>query len=507
MFEMSFESKLVPTSEQREIISLAKTGKNLSILAFAGAAKTTTLEMIADEIHHSSLYIAFNATIANEARKKFPSHVECRTGHSLAYEAIVKGSSFAKRGKIAGYYDYNEIGEILTPFTKYLPKEDKFAFCLKVVEIIKDFCNSDLKEINLKKLELFQDSSELELEILTQAGIYLWNEYINPKSKYKITHDVYFKLWHLSEPDLSKYKTIYIDEFQDTNPVLLDIILKQNNSQLIVVGDNFQSIYGWRGAVNAFENLPKSWNNAVLTESFRFPQEIADYANNLIIPLGAKNEVKGRGKGVSNETQAILCRTNFTIFNHMLDLTLQEKTFETSIDTGDLFSALYTASTLRFTRKDSIPDFGKWPHKQISTYKSYKELIEDQNPEIKKIVQLLDLCISNGGVHQVITRIKQFLITPKMKEENPDFDGEIFLSTGHKAKGLEFDIVTISDDFLPYYNDEEDPDETFKNWIKSQNANLLYVALTRAKSKLILSDEMLFFIRNFSYRMELINEL
>jgi hypothetical protein len=48
---------------------------------------------------------------------------------------------------------------------------------------------------------------------------------------------------------------LYVDEFQDTTPCVLDIVMNQhsNGMKVVMVGDARQAIYGWRGAVNAMK--------------------------------------------------------------------------------------------------------------------------------------------------------------------------------------------------------------------------------------------------------------
>ncbi len=85
-----------PTPEQALIIEAARTtSDNLIINALAGAAKTTTLEMICHAITGIPiLSLAFNKRIADEMAKRLPSHVEVRTlnalGHRVWAQAINK---------------------------------------------------------------------------------------------------------------------------------------------------------------------------------------------------------------------------------------------------------------------------------------------------------------------------------------------------------------------------------------------------------------------------------
>ncbi|MDH2406059.1 UvrD-helicase domain-containing protein [Bradyrhizobium sp. SSUT18] len=66
-------------------------------------------------------------------------------------------------------------------------------------------------------------------------------------------HDGYLKLWALSSHAIAA-DFILLDEAQDTNPVVLDVLRKQP-AQMIYVGDKYQQIYEWRGAVNAMEKI------------------------------------------------------------------------------------------------------------------------------------------------------------------------------------------------------------------------------------------------------------
>lgn len=84
------------------------------------------------------------------------------------------------------------------------------------------------------------------------------------------------------------YHTIMIDEFQDTNPMqsrLVDMLVDKQKS-LIVVGDDDQSIYGFRGAtlsnILEFKNRYPEAKEIALVKNYRSGQAILDAAYELI---------------------------------------------------------------------------------------------------------------------------------------------------------------------------------------------------------------------------------
>lgn len=70
----------------------------------------------------------------------------------------------------------------------------------------------------------------------------------------------------------SKFKFVMIDEYQDTNPVqmLITDAIAQNHDNICVVGDEKQSIYGWRGAdINVILNFQNRYQNTKVISMFR----------------------------------------------------------------------------------------------------------------------------------------------------------------------------------------------------------------------------------------------
>lgn len=99
---------------------------------------------------------------------------------------------------------------------------------------------------------------------------------------------------------------VMVDEYQDTNKLQADVVkgLVQHNNNVMVVGDDSQSIYAFRGA--NFKNImefPKLFPNVQiikLEENYRSVQSVLDFANRIndaAIEKYKKNLFTRRGTG------------------------------------------------------------------------------------------------------------------------------------------------------------------------------------------------------------------
>ena len=86
----------------------------------------------------------------------------------------------------------------------------------------------------------------------------------------------------------NKFKYIHVDEFQDTNIIQFELlkILSSKWKNIFAVGDDDQSIYGWRGAnVRNILDFDRTFPDAKvykLEQNYRSSQQILDCANRLI---------------------------------------------------------------------------------------------------------------------------------------------------------------------------------------------------------------------------------
>ena len=264
---MSVITKPRPTYEQATAIDNARLGKSFKVIAYAGTGKTTTLQMISDAMpERRGMYLAFNKAIAAEAQSKFHRQVDCRTFHSLAYRSVPRGVTDKLRlPRLSPSFIAKEYR--LEPITlrrmmggryeKYVLMPSRLASL--VANAVSHFCSTSSQYPAPRHLQapswLHPDDIDTLQKHLYPAVERRWLESIDPNHQAGIGHDIYLKLWALSEPNIPADYVLF-DEAQDADPLMLGILLKQRNTQVIYVGDAHQQIYAWRGAINAMQQLP-----------------------------------------------------------------------------------------------------------------------------------------------------------------------------------------------------------------------------------------------------------
>lgn len=466
-----------PTQQQIDILEALQNNRVMKVNAVAGSGKTSTIELLSKANVRPSLLVAFNKTIVEQARERLPDHVSCLTIHSMAYKD--HGRKLQHKLRYNTDYRINTMRSIketiswfgLEDYLMSSPAIPARTIASLAKATVSRFCDSasdfiskkDVPQAVLKDLTKNYDFDTEDLsKVIVNLAVNIWSEMINPSSQSYATHDTYLKLWSLSRPTL-EFEIIYVDEAQDINPCILKV-LEQQNCKMVYVGDQYQSIYAFRGAINAMSCVEGTTLH--LSQSWRYGEAIANIAERIL--RKHKVDVKGNPSIESNvvhllreEKYTTIFRTNSALLEYADKLISQGTSISIEIDISNFIRQVRSAVLLykgKSPTHDMFVRFNKW-----SDFLEYAE----EDIEAKRLARIA----VRSDVDRFIERLE------KVKEcKNPS----VILTTAHKSKGLEFDNVIVYNDFKFGEKDLLDMPE--------QELNLLYVACTRAKKKLQLPD-------------------
>jgi superfamily I DNA/RNA helicase len=494
-------SKQKLTDQQTAII---QSKGNLRINAVAGSGKTTTIiEYAASRPKNARiLYLAFNKSVKLEATRKFEEYgltnTKVETAHSLAYKHIV----FRYNYKIKGQgYKNSEICQLLD-IRSNGEKHAEFVIANHINKFAAYFCNSDKAKVqDLNYLDTITDANAKtfvrSFYKFIEDGTRLLLAKMD-RGDIEITHDFYLKKFQLSNPELP-YDYILFDEAQDASAAMLDVFMKQKATK-VIVGDTHQQIYGWRHAINSLDKA--NFDTLQLSTSFRFTQEIANLATEVLAWKNHLFECKpvaiaGKGAGKTDKVKATIARTNLGLLLNAIDfITDNSKVkhiyFEGNINSytyGDDGTSLYDVLNLYNGKHDRIRDQLVGSMKDIDDLEEYVEKTEDH-----QLATMIEIVREYGNeVHGIIKSLKEL----HTGDENRN-KAEMIFSTVHRAKGMEYDVVHLVNDFiteskLKDLKEKHKNDKTaaFDTARLSEEINLLYVAITRTRNKLFIPETLL----------------
>lgn len=436
----------------------------------AGSGKSAVLfGYAASHPDERILYLVFGAQNALEAKKKLSTlnltHVRAMTCHSLALEHLDSGLKKAKTIRNRLYL--REVKELL---------KCSWPEAQKIHNAFHSFCCSALMSIDEMK--------ELNPDEKNKLG-QLWDACLDPSSAISFTHDLYLKVYQLSTPDLSiYYDTILLDEYQDTNPVIADIIIRQKDCKLRCVGDRHQQLYRFRKAVNISDMLSsEAASHHQMYKSYRFGKEIADIATNILWHKDPKIKIVGnkarKSKIVTdfddNDKVTILTRTISGAVNSALDEAAKKSVSAIHLIGGEdkyYIQELLDVFWLMNDEKDLI-----WNRKLLADHINFDGYcLAAEQSENFEMLRAIRIVKNHPRLPDEVTLLRHKVV-PNMEQ------ADITIGTVHKSKGLEFPFVQLYDDFLnldhPRYKLNELNDEL----------NILYVASTRATDKLMLNEQ------------------
>lgn len=294
-----------------------------------------------------------------------------------------------------------------------------------------------------KLIEVFGFMPRITVGTIDSIACRFYHRYFKRNYKVSVSEYALYMLEYMNDPDniiKSIYKHVFFDEFQDVNSTQYALLLKfyEYGLWLTVIGDDAQNIYQFRGSdvkyIINLESVIPELKTYKLVYNYRSTPEIIRLANSSI-DLNV-DQIKKQMIPVQKSIQRL-------------------PTVEFSNNSKDQFTKIF--DQINYHLKSGIP------HHEIA-------ILSRNNIHLKSFEELLEKSNSrNLAIPYVALLTEDNDTKPKIKQNH------ITLTSIHKSKGLEWDVVFIlgCDDFgFPSQVD---------NLSLQEERRLFYVATTRAK--------------------------
>lgn len=338
------EDEDYPLNDYQQVIADDVVVDDVDVVAAAkaGTGKTSTAVGIAKrklllKPKQFGGYLAFNKSVKLEAERKMPKNVQALTGHGAPFRWI--GTDYTDARYDQGIIVSGEVADFLdVPDAEMNNVGDRERQSWQVMNAVGRYSLSADDNIGLQHFSspdgasLIDGASDADKARLLGWAQAAWADISNRDGgKLYVDNDHIRKMWALARPDFSKpgwgFKRkldfVFLDEAQDTPPVLAKV-LNEQSIQRIILGDADQAIYGsFTGSVNFMEGITPSEGRELrhrpLPESYRYGSNIADAGNRALQIEGSEERVIGSGStdgeiikppSKMGDADAILVRSN-----------------------------------------------------------------------------------------------------------------------------------------------------------------------------------------------------
>ncbi len=286
-------------NKQREAVTAPQ--KAMLILAGAGSGKTRVLvHRIVYQIEvnnvsaHSILAVTFTNKAAHEMRGRIETLLEndvskmwIGTFHSISHRLLRLHAEKVNLPKDFQVLDSNDqqrlikrvLDDLKIDAKELPPKEIQWFINEQKDEGKRSKDIYETEDLNIKRfLKIYQEYETL----CERTGVVDFAELL--LRSYELFRDNETLREHYQH----RFNQIHVDEFQDTNRIQYEFLtlLSPNRNNLFVVGDDDQSIYGWRGAkIENIYNFQKQYPNheiIKLEQNYRSTKSILTAANAVI---------------------------------------------------------------------------------------------------------------------------------------------------------------------------------------------------------------------------------
>ena len=281
------------------------------VIAGAGSGKTRVIEyrvlnLVQNGAEPASiLLLTFTRNASRVMLSRASAHdprcamVEGGTFHSFAYKVL------KHYGKALGFDSAFSILDESDAVDAVGKCSSDINISERARKFLKKGTIRNIISISINKHGSIEEIIEKEYPHLAEYSEYIKNvklKYVKYKMEknYMDYDDMLVYLKKLLEDDgirkqvASKYKYIMVDEYQDTNKLQGDIsyLLAKDHKNIMIVGDDAQSIYGFRGATHKnIMDFPVMFPGCAvikLEENYRSTQPILDAANSVLSEMSSK---------------------------------------------------------------------------------------------------------------------------------------------------------------------------------------------------------------------------
>lgn len=459
------------SDQQSEVFAqVAQPQANLQISAVAGSGKTSTLCEATKHSPGSTLCLAFNRTAYEEIESRGVL-AKVLTLNAFGFGLCM---SNLKRGRDC--LDGDKVRKILQP--KLTGEDSQYLFDLqKSIGFAKNAALGLLSPVTDWDFEdLLTNGSDIPLAEIPRLAMIAregFDASLANLQTIDFDDQVYLPIarcWLFP-----KFSSVFIDEDQDLNPInhITLAALNHQGARIVGVGDRYQAIYGFRGALSdsisrlvrqfGMTELPLSTTYRCALAIVKLAQEFCpDIQARADAPFGDIRHID-QDPNLFPDGELILCRTNAPLFKAILRHVRARRQCQVLSNFLQTFQ-----SWIRRFKAQSIAELKLkaevWYWKEFEAAKA-KGLKGKMHGLSDRYQTLLVLCQDAQSPEDIIQLLK------RLSESR---SGPIF-STIHKAKGLEAQSVYIlRPDLCPA---PWDPSEE----AQQQERNLQYVAITRAK--------------------------
>ena len=472
------------TDEQRAICEVAGDGAGspfaLKIQAFAGTGKTTTLAAIADACPQTRyLYVVFNRAAADSARATMPPNVEVRTAHSVAYRSIGRLYESRLTGRAWNWLPFMRANMPKALNAVARGGRTRSAAGALIIKTLEHFVRTVDREVSLDHVPTWCDAA-LASAAADAAGD-LWNAIKDPRGAAPVSHDCYLKLFYLGAHQVARAdRTLMLDEAQDADPVILGLVERHPGNR-VLVGDAYQQLYQWRGAVNALGTIAADHAAMPLTQTFRFGTGAARWANRILELLGEQRRITAASHATTvtvgddgATADAILARTNAGALDEAVKALERGRKVYVMGGADPLVRLIESAWKLRSGKRGSgeLAMFSSWDELRSAAERNRSE--DSGDPMLQILVRLIE--DRGSKVLAMCNRLRACVESPE--------HADVTVSTVHKAKGLEWPRVQMAADFRRFITREAGVARRDLG-----EACVIYVALTRARNRMTIHPD------------------